>query len=236
MLKPKISIAVVTYNCEETIEETIVSIINQDYLNKELIVIDGNSHDDTMVILRRYQSSITHLISEPDHGIYDAMNKALKYATGDFLIFLGSDDHFISYSVLSKVAKYINHRECIYYGNVYRVSRKDLYCHKFNKYKLAVKNICHQAIFYPQKAYKSYNYEQYYKTHADYVNNLKLYKNYSFIYIPEVICYYNEGGASAKDRDVNFMSDRRQLICDSLGFFPYVYSCLYHFLRNKVRR
>lgn len=231
----KITIAVVTYNCEKTVEETILSIINQTYSNKELVVIDGKSSDNTLDILRKYSREIDCLISEPDEGIYDAMNKALKKATGDYLIFLGSDDHFIAYNILSKIVKHIKSTDCIYYANVFRSRHKDIYCHKFNKYKLAVKNISHQAMFYPQNIYKRYCYNLHYKTHADYAYNIELYKLYSFVYIPEVICYYNEGGASSRDRDINFIKEKRKLVCASIGILPYLYSYIYHFFRNLIK-
>ncbi len=231
----KFTIVVVTYNCEKTLEETIISIVNQTYTNKELVIIDGKSNDGTLDIIKKYESHISCFISEPDNGIYDAMNKALKNATGDYLIFLGSDDHFMSYGILKRVSEYINDNNSIYYANVFRPIHKDVYCHKFNKYKLAVKNISHQAIFYSKNVYKKYSYNVHYKTHADYVNNLNIYKSFPFVYIPEVVCYYNEGGVSSKNKDVNFIKDRGKIVCNTVGVLPYLYSCIYNFLRNLIK-
>lgn len=88
----KVSIILVTYNAAKTVEKTLQSIIAQTYKNIEFIVIDGDSTDGTKEILKKYEANIDTLISEPDKGIYDAMNKGLAYATGDYVYFIGGDD------------------------------------------------------------------------------------------------------------------------------------------------
>lgn len=92
MKSPKITIITVSYNSEETIEETINSVVNQDYNNLEYIIIDGCSSNGTMDIVNKYASKITRIVSEPDKGISDAFNKGIKYATGDLIGIINSDD------------------------------------------------------------------------------------------------------------------------------------------------
>lgn len=94
MIQPKISVGTVCYNAANCIENLIRSVKKQTYSNIEFVVVDGVSNDGTLDILNKYKQDIDILVSEPDKGIYDAMNKLLKLATGDFLIFMGADDVF----------------------------------------------------------------------------------------------------------------------------------------------
>ncbi len=93
-LTPKFSIITVTYNAADTIEDTIQSVISQTYHHVEYIIIDGASKDNTLNIVDRYREHITCLVSEPDKGLYDAMNKGMQLATGDYLCFLNAGDSF----------------------------------------------------------------------------------------------------------------------------------------------
>ncbi len=104
----KFSIVTVCFNSEKTIRDCIESVIDQDYLDIEHIVIDGGSDDRTMDILREYEGSIRYLVSEPDRGIYDAMNKGLRLATGDFVGTLNSDDLFAHKRVISTLAEFLS--------------------------------------------------------------------------------------------------------------------------------
>jgi len=100
----KISVITAVYNAKETVREAIESVLSQDYADVELVVIDGASSDGTTELLESYREHIDIFISEPDHGIYDALNKGIKHATGDVVGFLHADDLFADETVLSKVA------------------------------------------------------------------------------------------------------------------------------------
>lgn len=89
-----ISVITVSYNAVSTIEQTILSVINQTYSNIEYIIIDGGSTDGTIDIIRRYEDKIAYWVSEPDRGIYDAMNKGASKANGEYIAFLNSDDWY----------------------------------------------------------------------------------------------------------------------------------------------
>ena len=234
--KYKISVITVSYNAASTIEETILSVVNQRYDNTEYIIIDGKSTDGTCDIISKYKDRISCFVSEPDKGIYDAMNKGLQKATGDFVIFLGADDHLMSYDVLSIVASKIQDDNSVYYGNVLRNHRNDLYCGKYYRYKIAVKNLCHQAIFYPRAVYTQYAYELQYKIFADYAYNLKLYDKVAFRYIPVTVSYFNDQGCSSQVIDSKFEADRKSIIVSHVGYLPYIYSNIYHCLRNLIKR
>lgn len=99
----KITIITAVYNCNNTISDTIESILSQDYVNIELIVVDGGSTDGTLNKLNHYRNQIDVLITEPDLGIYDALNKGLKSATGDIIGFLHADDLYFDKGVLTKI-------------------------------------------------------------------------------------------------------------------------------------
>ncbi len=101
----KVSIITATYNSEKTVRDTIECILNQTYKDIEYIIIDGDSKDNTLNIVKSYEGKIDKIISEPDKGIYDAMNKGIQQATGDIIGILNSDDFYASNSVLEEVVQ-----------------------------------------------------------------------------------------------------------------------------------
>lgn len=107
-MEPVFSIITVTYNASAVVEGTIRSVLSQKYHNIEYIIIDGASKDSTMDIIGKYRGRITTVISEKDRGIYDAMNKGIKAATGDYLCFLNAGDKFHSHDTLRRVAASLN--------------------------------------------------------------------------------------------------------------------------------
>jgi len=118
----KISIVTVVFNAVNDIERTIKSIVNQQGVNIEYIVIDGGSTDGTLAILERYKSQITTLVSEPDKGIYDAMNKGLAHTTGDWVQFKNAGDWFVEGALLAFQNFAITHSTAkIIYGNTLKV-------------------------------------------------------------------------------------------------------------------
>lgn len=129
----KISIITVCLNSVKTIEQTIRSVIMQDYDNLEYIIIDGGSTDGTMDIIRKYENYFSYWISEPDNGIYDAMNKSLKVCTGDVVAFLNSDDWYDN-NVLKRVNSYFEENDVdIVSGKTYTVYGeviKKIYLHE----------------------------------------------------------------------------------------------------------
>lgn len=127
----KISVITATYNSARTIEDTLKSILSQTYADYEYIIIDGCSKDNTLDIVARYKPMFggrIHVISEPDNGIYDAMNKGLKMATGDVIGLLNSDDFFTSEDVLEQVARTMDADKAIdaVYGDVHYVHSDNL--------------------------------------------------------------------------------------------------------------
>ena len=101
---PKISVVTICRNSASTLERTIKSVLAQTYPNLEYIVVDGGSTDGTLDIIARYRDRITTVISEPDRGVYDAMNKGIALASGEWIHLLNSDDHYMQCDVLAEVA------------------------------------------------------------------------------------------------------------------------------------
>jgi len=235
----KITVITVCYNAAQTIEQTILSVIHQTYSQIEYIIVDGASTDGTLDIIQKYQQYIACLISEPDSGVYDAMNKGIRYASGDFILFLGADDILYNNTVFQNLAAKMIDMNVVYYGNVIQLPSQKRYWGKFNKYKFGMGNICHQSIFYPRQVFNHDLFDTKYTVYADYVFNLRLYNTVRFVYIGEVIAYFDVRGISSRSVDVNFNKDKYRLIINYLGYVPLFCRGLYHglvFLRNFFLR
>lgn len=123
----KISIITITYNSEKTLDDTIKSVLSQTYHDIEYIIVDGNSKDSTIDIVKSYSDKISKFVSEKDSGIYDAMNKGLRLATGDVVGILNSDDVYFDENVISNVvAKFEESKTASIYGDLYYVDENDL--------------------------------------------------------------------------------------------------------------
>ena len=125
-MKPKISIITVCYNAVELIEKTIQSVLSQSYDNIEYIIIDGKSTDGTVEVIQRYAGRLAHWSSEPDGGIFDAMNKGLGLATGEWVNFMNAGDWFYDDDVVAQIVEKIDSKLTIIYGNtLYRREKDD---------------------------------------------------------------------------------------------------------------
>ena len=123
---PKFSIITVTYNAEAVLEDTIQSVISQTYHHVEYILVDGASKDGTLSIIDRYRDRITRIVSEPDKGLYDAMNKGIRLATGDYLCFLNAGDSFHEDDTLQQMVRSISGNELpdVLYGETELVDKE----------------------------------------------------------------------------------------------------------------
>ena len=121
ILNPKISVITVCYNSEALLERTILSVLNQTYDNIEYIIVDGASKDGTLDIIKKYDSQIAKWISEKDKGLYDAMNKGLQLATGDFVWFMNSGDSILENDTVEKMVAQCESDTDILFGEVMMV-------------------------------------------------------------------------------------------------------------------
>ncbi|RUO26258.1 glycosyl transferase [Aliidiomarina minuta] len=204
----KISIVTVCYNSEATIRDTIESVLAQDYPNIEYIVVDGESKDRTMDIVREYEDRIAVVVSEPDAGIYDAMNKGIRLATGDVFGILNSDDFFSSTDSISAIASGFSEDNVdAVYGDLIYVSPENtdkttrFYSVKrFTKTKIRMGIMPPHPTFYVKRKF----FEQlgYYKTDYRVSADFELVSRFwlqgvHFYRVPKVIVTMREGGISS---------------------------------------
>lgn len=202
----KISIITIAYNSEETIEDTILSVINQTYNDIEYILVDGGSTDKTLEIIEKYKNQIDIVISEPDKGIYDAMNKGIRTANGELVGILNSDDFYANSSVIENISKNIKDYDSIYADLVYvdRVdTNKIIRYWKSGVYKKGafLKGWMppHPTFFLRKKIYDRFGtYNLALKSAADYELMLRVLhkENISTTYYPEIITKMRVGGQS----------------------------------------
>jgi len=196
----KISIITVVYNAENIIQNTIESVLNQNYKNFEYIIIDGASSDATVDIINKYKDQITYFISEPDNGIYDAMNKGIDIAQGDWINIMNAGDTFVNDSVLSEVSNTLDCNFSFVYGDRYRVHENNEKTYE-NAGKiedtLTQEVVFHQALFTKSTLLKELKYNTCYSLAADFEFVVKSWKNnekFKYIHIP--IVNFLEGGRS----------------------------------------
>ena len=203
--KPLVTVITVVFNDVANFERTILSILNQTYDNVEHIVIDGGSNDGTLDIILQYEHVIDYWVSEKDAGIYDAMNKGIRLASGKWINFMNSGDFFYSTTTLEKIVFKFRENYSIVYGDVQAFSKK----HHFNEMKISrpviAKNlimklpICHQATFVTLKAFKEVGlYDTNYKICADHDWLLKaLIAGHNAKYVHQCIALNNRDGVSS---------------------------------------
>lgn len=229
MDKLKFSIVVATYNSANVIGELLSTILSQTYENFELVLVDGASKDNTVEYVKNVipQDKLKY-VSEPDKGVYDAINKGLRLATGDYLIIMGSDDHFLSSRVLQEVARAIEKDgkspDTIYYGGTYMECYHQVVNNVQTKWSWVRGTMCHQCIFYPKDVYKQYQYDLTYRINADYAYNLNLWDKVRFYHIDVIISFFSTGGVSGKaNYDMPFRKILPKLIRERCGYVPYLY-------------
>ncbi len=204
----KISIITVTYNSVSSIEDCVLSVLNQDYNDIEYIVVDGGSNDGTLVILEKYKHRFAKFISEKDEGLYHALNKGLSFASGDVVGILHSDDFYIHKSVLSNYVKEFKKSNCdAVYSDLYYVDaiRTDKIKRKWKSglyYHGAFLNGWmppHPTFFAKREVYQRLGFFNLkFKTSADYELMLRFIHKHqiSLSYLPEFTVKMRTGGQS----------------------------------------
>ena len=220
---PLISVITPVYNGEKFIGKCIQKVQQQSFRHFEHIIVDGASADSTVTIVKKYTGDFENVIlhSEKDKGIYDAMNKGISLAKGEWLFFLGCDDYFFEDDVLEKVAAFIaaNQQSQLIYGNVWYQKLARLYDGAFDIEKILKRNICHQSIFYHKGVFEiTGSYNLLYKIEADYEFNLRCWLSgkirHSFI--PLTIAFFSFGGFSAAARDANMVANYPEIIVQQI--------------------
>lgn len=204
----KVSVITIVYNAEETLEDTILSVLGQSYDNVEYIVVDGASTDGSLEIIERYRDRIHQFVSEPDQGIYFAMNKGVEMATGDVVAILNSDDTYASNDVIEKVVSRLSESKSdSLYGDLNYVDRgtSEVIVRKWISGEFVLKSFLkgwmppHPTFFVNREVYEKYGlFNTTLRTSADYEFMLRvLFKErVTTAYLPEVLVNMKTGGQS----------------------------------------
>lgn len=235
----KVSIITPALNSAATIRDTIDSVLQQTHTHFEYIIVDGASRDQTVPIVQTYNGRISHLLSEPDDGLYDAMNKGIARATGEIVAILNSDDFYVHSRVLEKVVHLFDHYGVdSVYGDLKYVSAREPsrvvrhwrsgHYHPDNfRYGWMPP---HPAFFVRREVYERYGaFDTRFRNSADYELMLRLlYKHrISACYLPEVLVHMRTGGTSNRTLRSRLRSNREDRMAWKVnGLHPPFYTTL----------
>lgn len=224
---PKFSIITVTYNAGAVLEDTIQSVITQTYRNVEYIIVDGGSKDHTLDIINRYREHIHTLVSEPDKGLYDAMNKGIRLATGDYLCFLNAGDELHEDDTLQLMVHSITGTELpdVLYGETAIVDEEG---HFLRMRRLSAPEnlnwksfkdgmlVCHQAFFPRRELAEPYDLR--YRFSADFDWCIRIMKKSHTLHNTHLtlIDYLNEGMTTRNHRAS--IHERFHIMCRHYGY------------------
>lgn len=234
----KISIVTINFNNLKGLKETISSVAGQKYDNKEIIVIDGGSTDGSAEYISQNKSLFVFSVSEKDKGIYNAMNKGVSHATGDYVIFMNSGDCFFDDNVIKDVFNSSSDADIIYGCTLCRTSNDRAWLRRPHALNVMETNhisaICHQSAFIKTSLMQSIGYDERLRILADYDFFCKCYRNgVSFQEVNKIISVYDFTGISASPKS------RRQSyveMCLIHGEKPSDFKYRKHQLIGKVKR
>jgi len=229
--KPLVSVITVVFNGQKHLEQTIQSVINQSYNNVEYILIDGGSTDGTLDIIRKYEHVIDYWISEPDKDIYDAMNKGIELASGEWINFMNAGDSIFQTDCLEKSIGELKN-QCLNFGFVVLSGSKNVRYIDF----LTKNPICHQAIIYHKSDFSKHKFDIQYKIFSDYdhlmgiIFGKKIFRPATLNFLPSFAIQYGRNGISSKNINTRL---RELLIVQKKyhTFFEYAFSYIYNHIR-----
>ena len=243
---PKLTIITIVYNNVRDIERTINSVINQTYKKIEYIIIDGKSTDGTLDIVEKYSNQISKIVSEPDKGIYDAMNKGLALATGDYVLFMNSGDEIYNEHTVQEVFDSSPGAD-IYYGEteMYNDNWESLGRRRheapeqfdWNSFKYGM-NISHQAIYIRKSILTPYDLKYKYSSDIDWIIKAAK-KSSNIVNVHRYVAKYLVGGMSKKKHRES-LKERFQIFTKYYGLIPNIFNhviiagnLLFYFLKHK---
>ncbi len=228
----KVSIITAAYNSAQTIGDTIESVLKQTYQNIEHIIVDGASTDNTVEIVKNYGNKIAKIISEPDRGIYDAMNKGIQAATGDIIGILNSDDFFTSNDIVAEIVKTFEENNIdALYGDVHFVNPNDLKkCVRYYSSSIFRPTLfrygfmpAHPSFYMTKSCYEKYGlYSTNYKIAADFDLLIRyLYKyRVSYKYVKKDFVTMRTGGASSQNINSRIVLNKEIITaCKKYGIY-----------------
>ncbi len=245
-MHPKLSVITIVYNNVKDIERTMLSILNQTYINIEYIVIDGASTDGTLDIIKKYNNRIANLISEKDKGIYDAMNKGLAVATGEYVLFMNSGDEIYENTTVEKIFSTAPNAD-IYYGETEmfdenwqslgqrRHKAPETFDWRSFKYGM---NISHQAIYIKRSLTESYDLKYKYSADIDWIIKIAK-KSTKIVNTRLYVAKYLVGGMS-KQKHCESLKERFKIFSHYYGLVNNIinhiviaFNLSFYFLRHR---
>lgn len=213
---PLLTIVMPVYNAEVYMEKALENVLAQTFRNYELLILDSLSTDNTKKIIEKKQttSSVIRLISEKDKGIYDAMNKAISSARGEWVYFMGCDDGFFDATVLQNISPYLTNDHDLVYGDVLWVPDEKKEEGECGLADLINRNINHQRIFYRRILFQQQGgYDLQYSIASDHELNIRFFCNEDIRkkYVPLTIARYHSGGFSANKVDEVFWTNWKEI-------------------------
>lgn len=211
-MKPTVSIVTISYNAAAVIEETIRSVLAQSYSDMEYIFVDGSSKDGTVDIIKAYRARLEangvscRVVSEPDKGIYDAMNKGVDMASGTWTLMLNAGDRLADEQVLEDLFAGKFYEESVIYGDTYiKADHQGMEYRRFcpampaDQIKYGMP-FCHQSVFVNTQVLKQHKFDAAWRMAADYAQFAALYsQGYAFRHISRVVSIYDYGGVSIQN-------------------------------------
>lgn len=225
------SIIVVTFNSGEKLEKTVKSCLCQKNVGLEVIIKDGMSTDNSAAFLENCYDERIKFISDTDKGIYDAMNQAIDYASGDYIIFMNSGDTFYSNGVLEQVQNYIMMEKDtvqIVFGDCFVLSRNGIVHlpHVWTDYCCYRYTICHQAMLYSREYLVNHKFDTQFKVSACIIHYIQAYAvdKIALHHIPAIICNYEGGGVSdTANGRAESLSTQYRVLKECFGIKHYIF-------------
>jgi glycosyltransferase involved in cell wall biosynthesis len=246
MFNPKLSVITIVYNNVRDIERTMLSVLGQTYTNIEYIIIDGLSNDGTLQIIDQYKSRVSKVVSEKDKGIYDAMNKGLAMATGDYVIFMNSGDEFYAPATVTNVFAAADDAD-IYYGETEMIDDNGrslgqrrhqaptTFTWRGFKYGMS---ISHQAIYIKRALTEPYDARYQLSADIDWIIRAAK-KAHKIVNVNQYVAKYLVGGMSKKkhrqslEERFNIMKRYYGLVPTVLNHFVIAFNLSWYWLKNK---
>lgn len=237
---PKITVVTVCYNAEKDIERTMLSVLNQTYQNLEYIIVDGASIDGTIDVVRsvvaKFPKRDIKITSEPDKGIYDAMNKGVKQATGEWINFMNAGDAFYDNNVIKSLNLYdVDENTGFVFGNT---ATKNGYLKLtpfvYKKCKYSSMGICHQSLFTRTRLAKEMGFDTKLKIASDYKMIREIYRRgYGFKSYNKPISVFDMYGVSSNNTLLQMKEEA--IVCNSVNSWHYKINVLFYKIKYGIK-
>lgn len=240
----KISVITVCYNAKDDIESTIRSVVEQTgFENVEYIVIDGNSTDGTKEVIKRYKDKISYYVSESDSGIYNAMNKGIKAANGDFIQFLNAGDFYINEKVIEDFLPYLQKAKSnLVIGNLFAFNKYTsdvvrIYESFIDKFLFNYQSIPHPCTFFKREIFDKVGlYDENYRIVSDFEWYLKYFNKFdgNYLHVDKYVVVFDLNGVCSNEKNAQLHDKERKEVINK--YFSPVEQNIFKFSKKKFKK